>query len=274
MSTNEATEGCGPQPFEEQLSHGTPLTRLTELAGEVHSALVAFEKSATPHYWRLGQILMLARKQVPRGEWADFLATVGIEKTRASKARAIFRTFYTAEETAGLSVGEAYERRERRPSARKFLSHTPEEAACGRRAPVATLPHWVDHLAEDAERLRDEVKFLSPEQSEKLGVAIRRVTALLAELAAAVRSNRSNYPGADPNYGVADDNDFRVPRLAEGSNREPLGRRLEAAEIDCFDYFAGAYSGDPLRDAFGPFRDTMSATDEKLRPLLGPEDSA
>lgn len=189
MVPKDVSQGCGPQPFDELLSHATPLTRLTELAGEVHAALVAFEKSATPHYWRLGQILMLARKQVPRGEWADFLAALGIEKTRASKARAIFRTFHTAEGTAGLSVADAYDRRARRPFAEKRLRQTPDEAIGERRVPEVTLPHWVDRLAEDAARLRDEVQFLSPEQSEKLGVAIRRAAALLTELAAAVRHN-------------------------------------------------------------------------------------
>jgi hypothetical protein len=219
MAPKDVSQGCGPQPFDQLVSHATPLTRLTELAGEVHAALVAFEKSATPHYWRLGQILMLARKQVSRGDWADFLATLGIEKTRASKARAIFRAFYTAEETTGLSVGEAYDRRERRPSAGKLLRQMPEEAVGQLHVPHVTLPHvtlphWVDRLAEDAARLRDEVQFLSPEQFEKLGIAIPRAVALLAELVAAVRHNGSNHPGADPSYGVADDNDFQVPRLA------------------------------------------------------------
>lgn len=214
MAPNGATESCGPQPFEERLSHATPLARLTELAGKVQAALVALEKSTTPHYWRLGQILVLARKQVPRGDWSDYLATLGIEKTRASKARAIFRAFHTAEETAGLSVADAYDRRARRAPAGKCSRKSPNDAVAELRAPAATLPHWVDRLAEDAARLRDEVQFLSPEDCEKLEAAIPRAAALLEQLAAAVRRSRPSHPADDPGYGAVGDTDFPVPRRA------------------------------------------------------------
>lgn len=214
MTKNANESGCGPQPFGEQPSHATPLDRLTDLAAEAHAALMACEKSATPHYWRLGQILMLARKQVPRGDWADYLTTLGIEKTRASKARAIFRAFHTAEETSVLSVADAYDCRARSVSAKKPRRPMAEDAIGELESPAATLPHWIHRLAEDAARLRDEVQFLSPDECETLGTAIDRALSLLAELQAAVRRGSPSRPNADWSRVVADDNESPVRRHA------------------------------------------------------------
>jgi len=62
-------------------------------------------------YWRLGQALNLARSHSSRGEWASFLDDLGIEKTRASRARAIQSAFATEEAVAGLTVEQAYAQR-------------------------------------------------------------------------------------------------------------------------------------------------------------------
>jgi len=183
MSHDGDEQGCGPQPFEEQLSHTTPLARLSALAAEVHTALTACEKTATPHYWQLGRILTLARKQMPRGEWANYLATLGIEKTRASKARTIFRTFSTAAAAVGLSVAEAYERRSRSPCGKSRLSTSAEITV----PTQVTLPHWVDTVARDAERLLDEVEFLTPSERLTLLIAIGRAASVLTDLMTAVR---------------------------------------------------------------------------------------
>lgn len=189
MVPDEDEQGCGPQPFAEALSHATPLERLSELASEALAAIAAGERAVTPNYWQLGRILMLARKRLPRGDWANYLATLGIEKTRASKARAIFRTFPTAAAAAGLSVAQAYERRARSP-----------RVAGGRRSPLGeieaevvvaaptqiTLPHWVHTVERDAARLLDEVEFLTPSERLTLLVAIGRAAAVLTELTTAV----------------------------------------------------------------------------------------
>lgn len=185
MMKNAHALGCGPKPFEE-LSHGTPLARLTELASEVNATLTACDKSETPHYWLLGQILVLARKQVPRGEWAAYLTTLGIEKTRASKARAIYRAFQSLDETADLSVAEAYERRVRSPATERS-SRTEAENVAEISAVTVTLPRWIYTLADDAERLREEVEFLSATERGTVLDAVDRVMGLLVELRAAVQ---------------------------------------------------------------------------------------
>lgn len=186
MSHDGDEQGCGEQPFEAQLSHATPLERLSALAAEVHTKITEGEKSATPNYWQLGRILQLARKQVPRGTWAAYLATLGIEKTRASKARAIFQAFSTANALVGLSVAAAYERRSRSPLAGKRRSRAAEEVTATRPVNI-TLPHWVYSLESDAERLRDEVQFLTPTELASLLHMIGRAAILLTELREAAR---------------------------------------------------------------------------------------
>jgi hypothetical protein len=165
----------------EPLSHGTSLVELTALAAKARDAIAECEKTATPHYWRLGQILMLARKHVARGSWADFLAMLRIEKTRASKARAIFRAFGTAEQTADLSVADAYEQRVRSPHGQQRRQSVPE-ARSEVPTPAVTLPRWIFTVAQDAVRLRDEIEFLNAEEIETVLSATQQAIALLTEL--------------------------------------------------------------------------------------------
>jgi hypothetical protein len=216
MTKNPIDLGCGPQPFGEQPSHGMPLERLTDLAAEAIAAITACEKAATPHYWRLGQILMLARKEVPRGDWAAYLTTLGIEKTRASKARAIYRSFKSLAETADLSVAEAYERRVRTPYTKKQSKPAADNA---NELPITTvsLPRWVYTLADDAARLRDEVEFLSATERGMVLDAVDRALEVLVELRAAMQAisgeaQSSIFPNVDPCSAVADDGDPRTGR--------------------------------------------------------------
>jgi hypothetical protein len=89
------------------------LNRLGEFARREHQAILTGEKTLAPAYWRLGSALTMARRQLGRGRWLPFLETLGIEKTRSSKACAIFRTFESIERLTGFTVAEAYAARPR-----------------------------------------------------------------------------------------------------------------------------------------------------------------
>ena len=101
------------------------------------SAITKDELLLTPRYWQLGQVLELARRQFTHRQWGTFLASLAIDPTRASKARAIHGTFGSVEEVADLSVKEAYQRRQRkRPRAPRPVSRSAASA------PAVNLAHF------------------------------------------------------------------------------------------------------------------------------------
>ncbi len=144
-------------------SHGWTLDQLTAAAREEWAAILTAEKTTTARYWRLGQVLHLARKQFAHGQWIGYLKELGIEKTRALKAMRIFETFSTAAQTAGLTVAEAYARRERRPRAARKQDQPPDDAQVENLTP-RPRPSWsqfVTALIAEADRLADEIDFQS-----------------------------------------------------------------------------------------------------------------
>ena len=69
------------------------------------------EKTLTPAYWRLGQVLVRLKKSFGHGQWERHLKELRIDQTRASKAMAIHKTFVKEEEAAQFRVDEAYAKR-------------------------------------------------------------------------------------------------------------------------------------------------------------------
>jgi len=110
---------------------------LGEYARQQDQAIVNGEQALTAYYWRLGLALELARKQFSHSQWGRYLSSLGIDKTRASRARAIQRTFEAEEQVAELSVKEAYSRRKRQPRKSPILRSAS-------RAPVAERHEEVD----------------------------------------------------------------------------------------------------------------------------------
>jgi hypothetical protein len=100
---------CGEEP-----DRSWPLERLGQRARELHQGILVSEQATAPAYWELGRVLELARKQLGRGVWGRQLAAWGINKVRASRARAIFRRFSTPGALSGRGVEEAYAERYRR----------------------------------------------------------------------------------------------------------------------------------------------------------------
>jgi hypothetical protein len=65
------------------------------------------EKSLTATYRRLGCALVHTKKIFKHGCWGQHLKLLGIDRTRDSKAMAIYRTFPKEEHVVGLRVDEA-----------------------------------------------------------------------------------------------------------------------------------------------------------------------
>lgn len=107
------------------------LEDLGEQARRVHDKIVNCEKTVAPEYWELGRVLKLARKQLARGQWGSFLTAYGIHPVRACRARAIYETFSSPDALGELSVEEAYEKRQRRQTAKRQASvaEQPEAAS-------------------------------------------------------------------------------------------------------------------------------------------------
>lgn len=120
---------CESQPSASAASpgHDWELNRLSDYARRQFAEIRRREGTLAPYYWRLGNALSLARKNFAHGQWEAYLAELEIDKSRASKAMAIYGTFATAEAVAKLTVDEAYEARRSAHAAKSA-----EEAAAER----------------------------------------------------------------------------------------------------------------------------------------------
>jgi len=178
----DGAESCDPQLLAAAApSHTWTLDQLTAVARAEHAALLAEERSTTARYWRLGQVLRLARKQFAHGQWTRYLQELCIEKTRAVKALRIFESFTTEAQTVPLTVAEAYAKRRRRPrTARKHVAATqapqPSAPAAG------SLRSWSEFAAtivNEVERRFDEAEFMTAEEvAAALAEVVRAATAL------------------------------------------------------------------------------------------------
>ncbi len=113
MSKDDNGEKCfGAKHFSPDEPDDTwPIEQLGERARQQHELIVSGERDLAPAYWELGRALQIARRQLRRGQWGQFLAAYNIHRVRACRARAIFRSHPTPEAVAGSTIEEAYERR-------------------------------------------------------------------------------------------------------------------------------------------------------------------
>lgn len=113
-------ELCGPQDLiDDEPSESWGLDRLQPYILTQNTSICRDEKLLAGAYWRLGHALSLARSCFAHGEWSDFLASVKVDPTRASKATAIYQEFPKVEKLKGLSVEAAYAKRQRRQTTRQ-----------------------------------------------------------------------------------------------------------------------------------------------------------
>ena len=151
------TQSCGPQLLNAgEPSHSWGVDELGQYCQIQHETIISGEKELTPVYWRLGLALNLARKHFCRGQWGPYLASLNIEKTRACKARTIFRTFPTAEQTAGMSVEEAYGKRKRRQKRQR------SKLSSDAMSTESALGSCLDYIRRELECVIDEARSVTP----------------------------------------------------------------------------------------------------------------
>ncbi len=160
MSTNSlVVNSCEPQPLPE----GNPtsqwsLKQLEAYAREKHDAIATAEKPLAAQYWRLGLALTIAREKRKHGKWGQYLQSLDIDKTRASKAQAIYKAIRTEEEVSNLSVDKAYSRRERKKPKRPKTGPTIM-------SDKAELREFFKMIRINAERYYDVAAFLDPPEA-------------------------------------------------------------------------------------------------------------
>jgi hypothetical protein len=171
MNDRSEKKSCDPQLLDEApLNDSAPqqdwgLDQLSNYARAQNAAITRCEHSLTARYWHLGLALNLARRHFSRGQWGKFLQELGVDKTRASKACAIHRTFKQQESVEGLSVQEAYQRRERKP--RK--SSTKKRR---KRKTNGSIIRWLLDVCKKADFFLDEAAATNSNEAESLLSAI------------------------------------------------------------------------------------------------------
>jgi len=186
MSKNLADpKSCGtPQPLPTaQPSNEWLPEQLKTYAQAQYRQIIDGESYLTPPYWRLGHALVLAKKTFTHGQWTHYLEELGIDKTRASKARAIYRTFTGEEDVAGLTVEEAYARRRR-----KKPRATPGSAsdAAGPQRNSRSLRTSVGSISKRTAAVIHDAAFVAPEEATILIPAVRKAIHELQELLGAL----------------------------------------------------------------------------------------
>lgn len=160
------SKGFGPQLFPE----GEPTNewQIEQLGCYAHSQQQRIEEQerlATPAYWRLGKALCFAKKSFGHGQWEKFLEHWRIDKTRASKARAIFAAFESESSLQDISVEEAYRQRKKRPlKERRKLKRQSRGNA--------DLCNFFSGVSKNAETLIDSAAFVEPANARDLLPAV------------------------------------------------------------------------------------------------------
>jgi len=169
----KVTKRCGPQPLEtETPAHDWTLEQLSVYAQRFNTLIADGERTLAPHYWHLGHALSIARTSFQHGQWQAYLASLSIDKTRSSKACAIYRAFSQPEALSGLSVEDAYgKRRAERPAA----SDADPEGAALKNFGSARLK-----IERAAERTFAIAPKLSPAEKRELIVELRSTMTNLA----------------------------------------------------------------------------------------------
>ena len=141
---------------EQHFQYGGPTAEWLpeQLIAYVHALKAAIdddERGLAIKYWRMGIALNLLRRSFNRGHWERFLIGAKLDKTKASRARAIARTFEKESDLAGLTVRDAYGKRARKPH--------PQAPATATRSKQPRLARFFQTVAREADALADEAGF-------------------------------------------------------------------------------------------------------------------
>lgn len=154
------------------------------------------EKTLTAVYWRLGRALIIAKQIFKHGCWGQHLKTLGIDRTRASRAAAIFKTFVKEEDVAGLRVDEAYARRERK-LAKKPTEEGTENTTTKKEAKI--LRASIGRIAKRTESVIHNAAFAEPGEAVILIPAVRKAIRELEELLRFLEEQAAKAPVDDKN---------------------------------------------------------------------------
>lgn len=189
-------KSCDPQRFADEPQANWGVEDLGRYARARHDEIAAGEQSLAAAYWRLGAALNLARRQFGRGQWGKFLAEFGIEKTRASKARAIHQAFGSKRAVERLSVQEAYSRRERR-------SRKTTRAKRGERnTHQPSLTDFLLDICQMADTFLDDAGGVGPHDAAAVLPIVEAAVEELTKLQHRLRSEARprDEPAADPSH--------------------------------------------------------------------------
>jgi hypothetical protein len=186
-------KSCGPQLF----GGGEPndewgLEELNTYAQMQYRQILDGEKLLAPAYWRLGHALVLAKKAFKNGKWTQHLKDLGIDKTRASKARAIFGAFDKVEDVITLTVEEAYARRKRKRAAEQGEG---ADGSVRPRQDVKRLRNSVSKIAKRTETVIDDAAFVLAKEAVILIPAVRKAIGRLKELLKFLQQQAASAPG-------------------------------------------------------------------------------
>ena len=184
MPENIAIEkSCGsPQllPSNEPNNEWIP-EQLGTYAQTQYQQIVDAETHLTRPYWHLGHALEIAKKSFGHGQWEQYLKSLGIDPTRASKARAIYRTFANANDVEHLTVEEAYaRRRKKRSTAPPAVS---SKAANSKRS-AQVLRKSISKIADRTGTVVHDAAFATPDEATILIPAVRKAIRELQTLLA------------------------------------------------------------------------------------------
>jgi len=174
-------ESCTPQHFTAgcPTHEGLPGQPCTYAQAQ-HQAILDEERELAVKCWRLGRALQLLRRSFNHGQWEQLLTQLDIEKTKASRARAIARTFEKEDALAGLTVKQAYDKRPR-----KLRKPAPEPSEP--KQETGRLGQFLDHVTRTADLFVDEAGFAEEAEAMSLLPAIEAAMQKLEQIRVLLR---------------------------------------------------------------------------------------
>lgn len=190
MSEEMDVKSCDPQLLDtDKPTSEWSIDMLCDYAQQKHNTIEKAERPLAGQYWLLGLSLTLAREKLfKHGKWGKQLKLLKINKTRASKAIAIYKTHSSEVEVAEMSVTEAYAKRER-----KKKPPTPEPAPLSEKAAFRQFLHGIDA---EAGKYVDVAAFLEPAEASEFAIdvekTIEKMNAILERLRKTVSDNAAD----------------------------------------------------------------------------------
>ena len=185
-------KSCGPQLDEENSEPNSdwPLSDLTDFARNENQAIQQNGELLAGSYWRLGHALTLARRHFARGQWGKYLEELGIDKTRSSKAMAIYRTFPCIDKLRGHSVESAYNERVRKKRANRVRDSESEddspptnsEASEAATSGHGTLREFLSCMHAESEHWVHEAAFVEGAEAAEALILCTQALAALQEI--------------------------------------------------------------------------------------------